>query len=59
MGHLEPLELQKIDQTDQQPANSVTLQKMMSETVTPDTFNPPCHDISQSVKDNLTSLLEE
>ena len=59
VGHLEPLELQQIDQTDQQPANSVTLQKMMSETVTSDTFNPPRHDISQSVQDSLTSLLGE
>ena len=32
---------------------------MMSETVTSDTFKPPCHDISQSVQDRLTSLLEE
>ena len=59
VGHLEPLELQHTDQTEQQPANSVTLQKMMSETVTSDTFNPPCHDISQSVQNSLTSLLEE
>ena len=57
--HLEPLELQHTDQTEQQPANSVTLQKMMSETVTSDTFNPPCHDISQSVQNSLKSLLEE
>ena len=59
VGHLEPLELQHTDQTEQQPANSVTLQKMMSETVTSDTFNPPRHDISQSVQKGLTSLLEE
>ena len=32
---------------------------MMSETVTSDTFNPPCHDISPSVQNSLTSLLEE
>ena len=31
----------------------------MSETVTSDTFNPPHHDISQSVQNSLTSLLEE
>ena len=58
-GHLEPLELQPIDQREQQPANSVTLQKMMSETVTSGTFNPPHHDISPSVQNSLTSLLEE
>ena len=59
VGHLEPLELQPIDQREQQPANSVTLQKMMSETITSDTFSPPCHDISLSVQNSLTSLLEE
>ena len=32
---------------------------MMSETVTSDTFNPPHHDISPSVQNSLTSLLEE
>ena len=31
----------------------------MSETVTSDTFNPPCHDFSASVQNSLTSLLEE
>ena len=57
--HLEPLELQPIDQGEQHQTNSVTLQKMMSETVTSDTFNPPRHDISASVQNSLTSLLEE
>ena len=51
--------MQPIDQGDQQQTNSVTLQKMMSETVTSDTFNPQCHDISASVQNSLTSLLEE
>ena len=32
---------------------------MMSETVTSDTFNPPCHEISTPIQDSLTSLLEE
>ena len=59
VGHLEPLELQPIDQGEQHQTNSVTLQKMMSETVTSNTFNPPCHDISASVQNSLTSLLEE
>ena len=59
VGHLEPLELQPVDQGEQHQTNSVTLQKMMSETVTSDTFNPPCHDISTSVQNSLTSLLEE
>ena len=57
--HLDPLELQPIDQGEQHQTNSVTLQKMMSETVTSDTFNPPCHDIPVSLQNSLTSLLEE
>ena len=48
VGHLKPLELHFIDQTEQQPANSVTLQKMMSETITSDTFNLPHHELSPS-----------
>ena len=59
VGHLEPLELQPIDQGEQHQTNSVTLQRIMSETVTSDTFNPPRHDISTSVQNSLTSLLEE
>ena len=59
VGHLEPLELQPIDQGEQHQTNSVTLQKMMSETVTSKTFNPPRHDISTSVQNGLTSILEE
>ena len=59
IGHLEPLELKPIDQEDTHQANSITLKKMMSKTITSDTFNPPCHDISTSVQNSLTSLLEE
>ena len=54
--HLQPLELQPLDQGEQHQTNSVTLQRMMSETVTSDTFNPPCHDISTSVQNTLTSM---
>ena len=32
---------------------------MMSETVTSDTFNPPCHEISTPVQNSLKLLLEE
>ena len=53
--HLEPIEWKPIDQGDTHQANSITLKKMMSETVTSDTFNPPCHDISTSVQNSLTS----
>ena len=59
IGHLEPLELKPIDQGDTHQANSITLKKMMSETITSDTFNPPCHDISTPVQNSLVSLLEE
>ena len=41
IGHLEPIVLDSTDQRDAHHANSVTLKKMMSETVTPDTFDPP------------------
>ena len=41
IGHLEPAVLDSTDQGDIHHTNSVTLKKMMSETVTPDTFNPP------------------
>ena len=59
VGHLKPLESHFIDQTEQQPAYSVNLQKMMSETITSDTFNPPHHELSPSSRNNLTALLEE
>ena len=41
IGHLEPVVLDSADQNDTHQTNSMTLKKMMSETVTPDTFNPP------------------
>ena len=31
----------------------------MTETVTPDTFNPPCHDLSQTVQNELDIFLWE
>ena len=40
IGHLEPAVLDSTDQRDIHHTNSVTLKKMMSETITPDTFNP-------------------
>ena len=59
IGHLEPLELDSTDQEKTHQANSITLKKMMSETVTSDTFNPPCHEISTPVQNSLKLLLEE
>ena len=59
IGHLEPAVLDSTDQRDIHHANSVTLKKMMSETITPDTFNPPWHELSAPIQDNLKLLLQE
>ena len=59
IGHLEPLELDSTDQGEKHQANSITLKKMMSKTITPDTFNPPHHEISTPVQNSLWALLEE
>ena len=32
---------------------------MMVETVTPDTFNPPCHELSHTIQHELNTLLKE
>ena len=37
----------------------MTLKKMMSETVTPDTFNLPCHELSTAVQNDLELLFQE
>ena len=59
--HLEPAVMDDttIDQRETHQANSVTLKKMMAETVTPDTFNPPCHELSNTVQNGLNTLLQE
>ena len=59
IGHLEPAVLDSTDQRDIHHTNSVTLKKMMSETVTPDTFNPPQHELSAPIQDNLKLVLQE
>ena len=59
IGHLEPAVPDSTDQRDIHNANSVTLKKMMSETITPDTFNPPQHELSATIQDNLQLLLQE
>ena len=41
IGHFEPVVLDSTDQKDTHQTNSMTMKKMMSETITPDTFNPP------------------
>ena len=59
LGCLEPLELDPTDQEETHQANSITLKKMMAETVTSDTFNPLHHEISTPMWDSLNLLLEE
>ena len=41
IGHLEQIVLDSTDQRETHQANSITLKKMMSKTITPDTFDPP------------------
>ena len=57
--HLEPAVLDSTGQQETHQTNSMTLKKMMSETVTPATFNPPCHKLSTAVQDDLELLLQE
>ena len=59
IGHLEPAVLDCTDQKDTNQANSITLRKMMSETITTDTFDPPQHELSAPIQDNLKLLLQE
>ena len=61
IGHLEPavMDDNTIDQQETHQTNSITLKKMMSETVTPDTFNPPYHELSTAVQNDLDLLLQE
>ena len=57
--HLEPAVLDSTDQQETHQTNSVTLKNMMSETVTPDTFNLPHHELSTVVQNDLKLLLQE
>ena len=58
--HLEPIVLESTDQGETHQANSITsLKKMMSETVTPDTFDPLQHKLSAPIQDSLKLLLQE
>ena len=61
VGHLEPAVMDDttIDQRETHQTNNVTLKKMMAETVTPDTFNPPHHELSQTIQHELDALLQE
>ena len=61
VGHLEPVVMDDttIEQREIHQVNSVTFKKMMAETVTPDTFNPPCHELSKTIQHELNTLLQE
>ena len=60
-GHLEPAITDDIfiAQKDIYSTNRFTLQKMMSEQVQPDIFNPPCHKLTAGIKSKLDALLKE
>ena len=61
IGHLEPAipDNMTSDQPDAHSTNSVTPQKMMTEQVQLDTFNPPHHKLRPSIKSKLNTLLKE
>ena len=61
IGHLEPavMDINTIEQKATHQTNGVTLRKMMAEMVTPDTFNPQCHELSTAVQNGLDLLLSE
>ena len=61
IGHLEPavMDTNAIDQKETHQTNNITLKKMMAEKVTPDTFNPPHHELSTAVQNDLDLLLQE
>ena len=58
--HLEPalLDDSTIEQRETHQANSVTLKRMMAETVTPKTFDPPHHELSETIQSKLDTLLK-
>ena len=59
IGHLELVVLDSTDCREIHQANSITLKKMMSETVTSDTFYPSRHKLSAPIQDSFELLLEE
>ena len=59
IGHLEPIVLDSTYLGETHQAKSITLKKMMSKTVTSDTFDPPQHKLSAPIQDSLKLLLEE
>ena len=61
VGHLEPTltDDTTIDQSETHFTNSITLQKMMAEQVTLDTFDPPHHKLKTNTQNKLDALLKE
>ena len=61
IGCLEPAttEDMSIAQQGTDSTNSVTLQKMMSEQVQPDIFDPPHHKLKAGIQSKLDTLLKE
>ena len=59
--HLEPAVIDNttIDEKETHQTNSIMLQKMMAEKVTPNIFNPPCHTLSNNIQHDLDTLLKE
>ena len=41
------------------PNKQCNIKKMMAEKVTPDVFNPPCHELSNNIQHDLNVLLKE
>ena len=48
-----------IEQTETHQTDSMMLKKMMAETVTPDTFNQSCHELSNAIQHELDTLLQD
>ena len=59
LAHLELIVLDSTDQREAHHTNRITLKKMMSETITPDTFDPPLHKLSAPIQDSLKLLFQE
>ena len=53
IGHLEP----PIDELTQIPINSATTQRMLPETIKPDSFTPPKYQLDSTIQQQLDNLL--
>ena len=53
IGHLEP----PINELTQTPINSATTQRMLPETVKPDSFTPPKYQLDSTIRQQLDNLL--